>query len=46
MSVESTCNTHAVVRSFAERTPEITFARLGLGIPFYCQDQALRSIGC
>lgn len=45
MNVESTCNSHAVVRAFSERTPEITFARLGLGIPFSCQDLALRSIG-
>ncbi|HLN05382.1 MAG TPA: phosphotransferase family protein [Acidimicrobiales bacterium] len=44
--VECVCTSHPVVGEFlGGRTADATFARLALGIPFYCQDHALRTLG-
>jgi len=43
---EYVCISHPVVGEFlGGRTADATFARLALGIPFYCQDHALRTLG-
>ena len=39
------CTSHPVIRQVIEgATPDVTFVRLGLGIPFYCLDDGLRRI--
>ena len=43
---ECVCTSHPVVAEFlGGHTADATFARLALGIPFYCQDHALRTLG-
>jgi hypothetical protein len=43
---ECVTTSHPVVSQFLDgRTAEATFARLALGIPFYCQDHAFRTLG-
>ncbi len=41
------CTSHPLVRRINELdgAVDITFARLGMGIPFHCQDDGLRAIG-
>ena len=40
------CTSHPVLERFGgDEPPDVTFARLGLGIPWYCMDHGLRSIG-
>lgn len=43
---ECVSTSHPVASRFLDgRTAEATFARLALGIPFYCQDHAFRTLG-
>ncbi len=45
IDAEYVCTSHPVVANFVEgRTADATFARLALGIPFYCQNHALATL--
>ncbi|MFQ5516679.1 MAG: phosphotransferase, partial [Acidimicrobiia bacterium] len=46
IDTQYSCTSHPILARFADTSDiDITFARLGLGIPFYCQDQGLRITG-
>jgi len=46
IDAEYVCISHPVVEELVGgRSADATFARLALGIPFYCQDHALRTLG-
>ncbi len=46
IDVEYVCASHPVVGDFLHgRTADATFARLALGIPFFSQDHALKTLG-
>jgi len=45
VQVESCCNTLPVLRGFhAPDTREVTFARMGMGIPYSCMAEAMRAL--
>ena len=46
IDAEYVCTSYPVLREFTTGdTREVTFARLGLGVPYYCLDHGLRTIG-
>ena len=46
IDAQYTCTSNPVIHRFAVGdNPDITFARLGLGIPWYCLDHGYRTIG-
>lgn len=46
IDAEYVCTSYPVLRDFSTgNTRDVTFARLGLGVPYYCLDHGLRTIG-